>query len=153
MGAENVDETIDAIEKLIETCRDGQAGYLEAAEHAKNHDLRSFFSQQALERAKFAGELENEARHLGEANPDRKPSMASTLHRAWIDLKTKLGAGDASILESVESGEHNARNHYHAALQAGLPHNVQEIVERQAESVFAAHDQIRTLQGVYKRAA
>jgi uncharacterized protein (TIGR02284 family) len=79
--------------------------------------------------------------------------MASTLHRAWIDLKTKFGGGDDSILESVESGEHNARNHYHEALQAGLPRNVQEIVERQAESVFAAHDQIRTLQGVYKRAA
>jgi uncharacterized protein (TIGR02284 family) len=153
MCAEMVDNTIDVIEKLIETCRDGQAGYLEAAEHARNHELRAFFSQQGLERAKFAGELESEARHLGEADPERKPSVASTLHRAWIDLKHKLGAGDESILESVESGEHNARNHYHEALRAGLPRNLQEIVERQAESVFAAHDQVRTLQGVYKRAA
>jgi uncharacterized protein (TIGR02284 family) len=148
-----VDNTIDVIEKLIETCRDGQAGYLEAAEHTRNSALRTFFAQQGLERAKFAGELESVARHLGEADPSRKPSVASTLHRAWIDLKHRLGAGDESILVSVESGEHNARNHYHEALQAGLPRDVQDIVERQAESVFAAHDQVRTLQAVYKSAA
>jgi uncharacterized protein (TIGR02284 family) len=153
MSAEKLDDTLDVIEKLIETCRDGQAGYLEAAEHSRNHELRAFFSQQALERAKFAGELETEARHLVEADPGRKPSMASTLHRAWIDLKHKLGAGDPSILESVEAGESVAREHYRDALKAGLPRAVQEIVERQAESVFAAHEQVRTLQGVYKRAA
>jgi uncharacterized protein (TIGR02284 family) len=148
-----VDNTIDVIEKLIETCRDGQAGYLEAAEHTRNAELRMFFSHQALERAKFAGELEGAARHLGEADPGRTPSFASTLHRAWIDLKHRLGAGDSGILQSVESGEHNARNNYHEALQAGLPHDVQAIVEVQAESVFAAHDQVRTLQDMYKSAA
>jgi len=153
MSADKANETLDVIEKLIETCRDGQAGYLEAAENARNHELRAFFSQRALERAKFAGELETEARLLGEADPERKPSMASTLHRAWIDLKLKMGGGDASILESVETGERNAKSHYHEALQAGLPQDVQAIVERQAESVFSAHDQIRTLQGVYKSAA
>ncbi len=148
-----VDNTINVIEKLIETCRDGQAGYLEAAEHTRNSELRMFFSQQALERAKFAGELESAARHLGEADPGRKPSVAGTLHRAWIDLKHRLGGGDDSVLVSVESGEHNARNHYREALRAGLPRDVQDIVERQAESVFAAHDQVRTLQNMYKSAA
>lgn len=150
MSAEKVNETIDVIEKLIETCREGQAGYLEAAELAKNHELRAFFSQRALERAKFAGELENEARHLGESDPGRKPSVVSSLHRAWIDLKHKLGGGDASILESVEGGEQKATDIYEEALQADLPSDVRAIVERQAESVYAAHDQVRTLRGVYR---
>lgn len=153
MGAEMVEDTIDVIGKLIETCRDGQAGYLEAAEHTRNSALRAFFSQQGLQRAKFAGELENAARRLGEADPDRKPSMAGTLHRAWIDLKHKLGAGDDSILISVESGERNAKSHYEEALKASLPRDVQEIVARQAESVFAAYDQVCTLEAVYKNAA
>jgi uncharacterized protein (TIGR02284 family) len=153
MSAEKVNDTLNVIEQLIETCRDGQAGYLEAAEYAHNHELRAFFSQQALERAKFAGELESEARHLGESDPSRKSSMAGSLHRAWIDLKHRLGGGDASILESVGVGENIAREHYQDALKAGLPSDLQEIVERQAESVFGAHDQVRTLQGVYKKAA
>lgn len=146
------EDTLDMIAKLIETCRDGQAGYLEAAELARNHVLREFFSQQALERAKFAAALEHIAQHLGEANPSRGPSFANKMHRAWIGLKFKLGGGDASVLESVEVGENNAQSHYLQALHAGLPPDVRNAVEEQADSVSAALDQVRALCGVYKGA-
>jgi uncharacterized protein (TIGR02284 family) len=146
-------DTLDHIDKLIETCRDGQEGYREAAEHTKDPDLRKFFDLQSLERARFAGELENIARRLGESNPNRRPSMANKLHRAWINLKEKLGAGDASILESVEAGEDKARNTYQEVLQSGLPADVFAIVEQQAQFVFAAHDRVRTLRDEYKKAA
>lgn len=148
-----VDNTIEMIGKLIETCRDGQAGFLEAAEHTRNAELRAYFSRQGLERAKFAAELESVARRLGEAEPGGSPSVAGKLHRAWIDLKHKMGGGDACILESVEFGQRIARNRYREALQAGLPLNVLAIVERQAESVFDAHDQVRTLEDMYRSAA
>jgi uncharacterized protein (TIGR02284 family) len=147
------DDSLDIIAKLIETCRDGQAGYLEAAELARNHALRGFFSNRAMERARFAAELEHIAIRLGEADPSRGPSLANQLHRAWIDLKNRLGGGDASVLESVEVGESNAQHHYRAALQAGLPPEMHRVVEEQAESISAALDQIRTLRDVYKRAA
>ncbi len=90
---------------------------------------------------------------LARPTPAANPAWPDKLHRAWIDLKHRLGGGDASVLVSVESGEHNARNHYREALRAGLPRDVQDIVERQAESVFAAHDQVRTLQHMYQSAA
>ncbi len=147
------EHTLDIIEKLIETCRDGQLGYRDAAEHAQNADLKEFFSRQSLERAKFSGELESIARQLGEADPDRSPSMANKLHRAWFDLKQKFGGGDESILESVESGEDNAKNHYQEALRADLPLDIHSIVETQAHSVLAAHDRVRALRDAYKRAA
>ncbi len=146
-------ETIDVIDQLIETCRDGQEGYRDAAEHAKNDDLKEFFYRQSLERAKFAGELESVAQHLGEADPDRSPSIASKMHRAWFDLKQKLGAGDLSILESVEAGEDNAKKHYQEALRADLPADVRDIVETQAHSVLDAHDRVRDLEDQYRRAA
>jgi uncharacterized protein (TIGR02284 family) len=79
--------------------------------------------------------------------------MANKLHRAWVDLKEKLGAGDASILESVEAGEDNAKKNYQDALNSNLPQNVQSIVERQARSVLAAHDRVRSLRDAYKKAA
>ena len=118
MSAAMADDSLDIIAKLIETCRDGQAGYLEAAELARNHALRGLFSKQAMERARFAAELEHIAIRLGDADPSRGPSFANQLHRAWIDLKHRLGGGDASVLESVELGESNAQQHYQAALQA-----------------------------------
>jgi uncharacterized protein (TIGR02284 family) len=153
MSAEIADKNVELIKKLIETCRDGQAGYLEAAEHARNADLRAFFSQQAMERARFAAELGSAARRLGEADPSQGPSIASKMHRAWIDLKYKLGGRDAGVLSSVESGEHIAKEHYLEALRAGLPPEVQTILERQAESVFAAYDQVCSLHSVYTKAA
>ncbi len=85
--------------------------------------------------------------------PVAGPSIASKMHRAWIDLKYKLGGRDAGVLDSVEAGEHNAKNHYLEALQADLPPEVQTIVERQAESVFAAYDQVRSLRDMFGSAA
>jgi len=147
------EDTIDILDTLIETCRDGQAGYRDAAEHTQNSELRDLFNRQSLERAKFAGELENVALRLGESDPDRSPSIANKLHRAWFDLKQKLGGGDASILESVESGEDNAKKHYQEALRAELPMDVRAIVETQAQSILAAHDRIRVLRDQFKKAA
>jgi uncharacterized protein (TIGR02284 family) len=147
------DQTIDVIERLIETCRDGQEGYRDAAAHTQTPELKDFFNRQSLQRAKFAGELESVALRLGESDPDRSSSMASKLHRAWFDLKQKFGGGDLSILESVEAGEDHAKKHYQEALRADLPIDLHEIVDIQAHSVFAAHDQVRSLRDSLKRAA
>lgn len=145
--------TLEMIDKLIGTCRDGQEGYRDAAENTKTPELKELFNRQSLERARFAGELENVAQHLGESDPDRGTSMANKLRRAWIDLKHTLGAGDASILDSVEAGEDSAKKAYQEALQAALPSDVHAIVERQSVSIFAAHDRVRALRDTYKRVA
>jgi uncharacterized protein (TIGR02284 family) len=153
MSTEMADDTIEIIDKLIETCRDGQEGYRDAAEHTQTPDLKEFLNQQSLERAKFAGELESVAQRLGESDPDRGSSITGKLHRAWFDLKQKFGGGDVSILESVEAGEDTAKKSYQEALRADLPLDVHTIIERQAHSVLAAHDQVRSLRDAHKRAA
>jgi uncharacterized protein (TIGR02284 family) len=153
MSTEMADEEMDVIKKLIETCRDAQAGYLEAAEHVRSSALRAFFSRQSIERAKFAAELESVARRRGETEPDQSPSIANKIHRAWIDLKTKFGGGDASVIESVEFEERSAKDHYLEALSVGLPLDLQTVLERQAESVVGAYEQVCTLRKVYRQAA
>jgi uncharacterized protein (TIGR02284 family) len=147
------ENTIHVLETLIETCRDGQAGYRDAAEHTQDAVLKEFFLNQSLERSQFAGELESEAQHLGESDPERGPSISNKLHRAWFDLKQKLGGGEVSVLESVEAGEDSAKKHYQEALRANLPLDIKTIVERQAQRVFAVHDRVRTLRDQYKKAA
>lgn len=143
----------DILQDLIETARDGQEGYREASEHVKDPEVRSFFLEQSLERARFAGELEDLLREFGESNPDRSGSAAGALHRKWIDAKSALGGGDRTILESVEQGEDSAKNAYEKALSASLPSNVLEVVRRQAESVRAAHDHVKMLRDRLKKAA
>ncbi len=134
---------LDVVEKLIETCKDGENGYRDAAEHVKRADLKTFFPTKSLERAKFAGELQAELPRLGEHGKKDSGSVTAALHRAWIDTKASLGGGDKTILESVERGEDSAKEAYQEAINSSLPGNVAEIVRRQAASVKNAHDQIR----------
>lgn len=146
------DEVIDVVEKLIETCRDGQNGFRDAAEHTKDPQLRAFFNEQSLERARFAGELEDTAIHLGKRDPDRKGTVAGAMHRAWFDLKANLGAGDDSILSSAEAGEDSAKKTYEEALNKNLPEDLKGIIRQQAQSIFATHDKVKMLRDQRKAA-
>ena len=147
------DEVISTLEKLIETCRDGQNGYRDAAEHLKNQEVRTWFNQQSLERGQFAGELEAQVQRLGKHDPDRKGSVSGALHRKWFDLKEKVTHSDESVLSEVERGEDNAKHNYEDALKVELPADVRSIVERQAQSVFIAHDRAKILRDQFKNAA
>jgi uncharacterized protein (TIGR02284 family) len=144
---------VDVLEDLIETCKDGQKGYQDAASHAKRSALKTFFNEQSLERARFAGELQEERIRLGKTDKKDSGSVSATLHRAWIDTKVSMGAGDKAILESVEAGEDNAKQAYQKAVTADLPENLAQIVRRQAASVQKAHDQVKILRDAAKAAA
>jgi uncharacterized protein (TIGR02284 family) len=143
---------ISVVENLIETDRDGEKGYRDAAEHAKRADLKSYFHEQSAERQRFAQELQTELSKLGKPDKKVSPSAGGAMHRAWIDTKVALGGGDKTILESVEAGEDNAKDTYSKALSGTLPESLKEIVRRQAASVGRAHDKVRTLRDEAKAA-
>ena len=149
----NQNDAISVVESLIETSKDGQKGYQDAAEHVKRPDLKSYFNQQSVERGRFAQELHAELAKLGK--PDKKVSGSATgaMHRAWLDTKAALGGGDKTILESVEAGEDNAKDTYKKALTGALPGSLLEIVRRQAGSVQQAHDKVKMLRDQAKAAA
>jgi len=147
------DDTISTLEHLIETCRDGQNGYRDAAEHIKNPEIRNWFNQQSLERGQFAGELEAEVQRLGKHDPDRKGSVSGAIHRKWFELKEKLGGSDESVLAEVERGEDTAKEAYEDALKEDLPGDVRSIVARQAQNVLIAHDRAKLLRDQFKNAA
>ena len=136
---------IAVIEELAEICKDGEKGYKDAAEHVKRSDLKSFFTTQSSERGRFAHELQTVLMKLGKTEKKESGTVAGALHRAWIDTKVGLGAGDKSILESVEKGEDEARDAYREAIGSPLPPEAADVVSRQARSIQAAHDQVKTL--------
>jgi uncharacterized protein (TIGR02284 family) len=144
---------ISVVENLIETCKDGQKGYQDAAQHVKRSDLKTYFNEESLERSRFAGELEAELVRLGKPDKKVSGSASAAMHRAWIDTKVALGGGDKTILESVEKGEDDAKDTYNKALSGSLPGNLMEIVRRQAASVQQAHDKVKMLRDTAKAAA
>src|SRR5215813_11456647 len=136
---------LDVLHELIETCRDGETGYAHAASIVSDPEVKSYFTEQSQERHLLIGELQQLAQRGGEPRPDASGSVAGTLHRAWFEAKVDIGLGDQSVLNSVESGEDAAKRAYQKALGSTLPGPVQAVIERQAESVFDAHDHVRDM--------
>ena len=146
-------EIISTINDLIETLKDGQKGFREASEAVKDTQLKSLFSEFSLQRAKFAGELQNEAISLGDHNPANMSSTAGAMHRAWINLKSAITSqDDHAILAECERGEDSAVNEFKKALEeTELSSPIREIVSRQYADVKRAHDRIRELRDAAKK--
>jgi len=140
------DDAISTLNNLIETCKDGQNGFQTAADGVKNTELKTLFNTYAQQRAKFAGDLQSEVRRLG-GDPEKSGSVAATLHRGWINIKsTVTGEDESAVLAECERGEDSAVSNYQDALAANLPANVQDVVQRQLTQIKDAHDRIRSLE-------
>jgi len=147
------DKTMSVLQDLLERCKDGQRGYKEAAEHVKDPSIKSFFNEQSIQRGQFAAELENESHRLGKRDVDRSSSVAGAIHRAIMDLKSAITKGDKAILEEVERGEDAAKKAYQDALNEALPSDLLSVIRSQAQSVFSAHDYVKSLRDSIGRAA
>src|SRR5688572_20263365 len=139
------DDVISTINGLIETCKDGQDGFKEAAEGVERSDLKSLFYEFSQQRSQFAGELQELVRTLG-GDPEKSGSVAAALHRGWINIKSAVtGKDEGAILNECERGEDSAKNAYKSALEEPLPANVIETVQTQYVAVQAAHDRVKAL--------
>ena len=147
------DNIISTLNNLIETCKDGQEGFRQAAEGVKNSELKTLFGAYSTQRAQFAGELQNEVLRLG-GDPEKSSSTAGALHRGWINLKSALtGEDEGAVISECERGEDSAVRNYEDALEDDLPGDIHAVVERQFAEVKAAHDRIRSLERATGRGA
>ena len=142
----NYDNVISTLNNLIETCKDGQEGFRQAAEGVKNSELQTLFNTYAQQRAQFAAELQNEVLHLG-GEPEKSGSTIGALHHGWINIKSALTGGDESaVISECERGEDSSVRRYEDALKGELPNDIRALVERQFAQVKEAHDRIRALE-------
>src|SRR3954468_19654901 len=140
-------ETISTINDLIETLKDGQEGFRQAAEAVEDPELKSLFHEYSLQRSRFAGELQSEALRLGETRPEDSSSAAGAMHRTWINLKSAIAKRDNhAILAECERGEDSAVKEYKEAMEdEDLTAPVREIISRQYTEVKTAHDRVKQL--------
>lgn len=135
--------SFEGLLNLIQTCRDGQSGYLHAAANVKDPALKTFFEEQSRERARFAAELTAEAEKLGKVESNRFGTVAGMMHRAWFTMKADFVGADQGILIAVVQGEDRAEKHYEYALASPLPEDIHRMVSNQRDSVKAAHNRVR----------
>ena len=144
-------EVISTLNGLIETCRDGEQGFREAAENLRDRNVKDLFAEFASERARFAEELKDQVQRLG-GTPEEGGSTSGAVHRGWMNVKEAVtGRDDKAIISEAERGEDVAVERYREALREPLPATVESVVSRQFEHVRQAHDRVRDLERQYER--
>jgi uncharacterized protein (TIGR02284 family) len=143
------DEIISTLNELIETCKDGQEGFKQAAEGVERSDLKSLFFEFSQQRSHFAGELQSIVQTLGD-EPTTSGSTAGALHRGWINIKSAVtGKDEKAVLNECERGEDSAKNTYKDALEEALPSYIADVIRTQYESIKMAHDRVKALRDSY----
>ena len=142
----------EILDNLIETLKDGQEGFKQAAESVKNLQLKSLFHEYSRQRAQFVVELRSKAQSPDERESEMSGSAAGALHRGWINLKSALSRGDEhAILAECERGEDSAVREFEEAMHDGLTSPLQEIVSRQFSEIKSAHDRVKHLRDAAKK--
>ncbi len=132
------------LNQLIETCTDGARGFRSAAEHVKDPGLKTTFLTIAAQREQFAADLLPHAQRLGGAATS-DGTTAATVHRAWIDIKSKLRHDDGAILAEAVRGDGVTLQVFEDAVVGLLPPDTRELVERQYADVTTGHARILAL--------
>ena len=145
-------DIVSTINDLIITLKDGQQGFKEAAEGVADAQLKSVFNEYSQQRSRFAAELQNEARRLGESEPEESSSTAGAMHRTWINLKSAIATKqDHAVLAEYERGEDSAVKEYNDAFKESLSPTVRGIIEHQYKEIKAAHDLVKGLRDAAKK--
>src|ERR687886_1298407 len=116
-----------------------------AAEAVKSGEAKAVFSTRVKLIERAAAELQAEVRRLG-GDPEKRGSVAGSLHRGWMNLKSAVtGKDDEAIIAECERGEETAVQSYEDALEKDLPADVRAIVERQYRGTLQNLDKVRAL--------
>jgi uncharacterized protein (TIGR02284 family) len=142
-----IEDTISHLNSLIQTCRNGELGYAEAARHVEDSRIGTVLEGYSKERAGFVRALQAEVKKLG-GTPAESGTIGAVLHRGWLELKAVATAGDAgAILAACETGEDSAWTHYKHVIDSDISGESRAIVDKQWEKVKEAVAHLQHLQG------
>ena len=147
------DKIVTLLNELVETSKNGEKGFLAAADDTKNPELKALFQRRAADCGAGATELQTAVTQLG-GKPETSGTVAGAVHRGWLNLKAAVaGRTDLAILEECEKGEDVAKKDYGDALKETLPENIRALIQKQYDGVLKNHDQIRDLRNKYRAEA
>lgn len=135
---------ISVLNALVDVCRNGEEGYLEAARLVRDTHLRAVFSDFSQQREQFATQLQYQIARLGGV-PEGRGTLSGALHRRWIDLRSATGR-ELAVISECERGERHALRAYEDAISQRLPPEVREVIQQQHLQVKAALDVLVGLQ-------
>jgi uncharacterized protein (TIGR02284 family) len=138
------DETIATLRDLIHANIESRDSFNRAAERIDDASLAAMFQELALERNDQVSEL----RTLLAANfvePPTNGTVKAAAKRAWMDLKTALGAGASAMLAEAERCENLIKKSYEDALRDHGDGAAADVLQQHCAAVRSSHDRLREL--------
>lgn len=124
-------DTINLLNRLIITTKNGQNSLRAAAEEAHHTALKEALYGDAAFFGAAAEELQDAVRKLG-GEPRELGSFDNTLHRTWMHLKlTALGRDESVLLDTIEPDEAEVEARYAEAVDEDMPEEVHAVLVRQ----------------------
>ena len=133
-------ETLENIAKklnaLLESTYDAEKRFGKAAEDCEARSLALWFNERALDRRRFAKELQWEINVLGEEYKDNG-TVKGDVQRTWMDIKTWFtGDDDEAMLNEVIKGESAALDQYRDVLEdREIPASISAMVAAQMAQI------------------
>lgn len=131
------------MQSLIDVLIDSQENFQQIGDELKDETLKRYFLAESLKRAEFRGEIESVLHREGVHDIKEGGTTAGTVHRAWADLKSRLGGGDHTLLATAEQGEDAAKEAYEKAMDTYLPLPIRQLLTSQAAHIQMSHDYVK----------
>jgi uncharacterized protein (TIGR02284 family) len=143
-------ETIgNKLNALLEKNQDAEKGFMKAAEHTKNQNLKAYFESKSKERNTFSSALKSEIMAYGQKS-GTDGSTTGDLHRAWMDIKALFAVhNDEAMLEAAITGEKASLEEYQDVVtEANLPPSTRALLTQQMNKIKTGLDTIKHLEDV-----
>ena len=138
-------QVVDVLNELIETAKDGEAGYAWCADHCTAAALRGLCVRRAAEASAAARELQELVLAHG-GRPEDQGTVAGALRRGWVTvLSGQQASDDLQMLGASVRASDSALERYRAALRKDLPLTVLAVVQRQSEVEQRGHDDLQQM--------
>jgi uncharacterized protein (TIGR02284 family) len=144
---ENIKETIEVLNDLIQIINDRIVGYEMAIRQTSTEDtdLKILYASMIAEGHRMKIALATEVQSLG-AEIEQGTTTLGKIYRAWMDVKAMFAGHDRqTVLANCESGEQAVQRAYRMALNRDLPTYIRELLTRQQEALYASMGEIRSM--------
>jgi len=140
-----IPQTEDAVNNVLEACRDAEYGFATAADAIRhNENLKKELMEYSRERSHFVAELAAAMQENG-WTPRQHGSASGLIHRGWLKLmKIRPDGNERAVLSACASGEESAVQAY-AEAAAPLPTRLADLIATQYPVVKLTHSRIRNL--------
>jgi uncharacterized protein (TIGR02284 family) len=146
-------DALDALNALIEACKDGEFCSRIGAEQARSVTLRNALVARADEYRSAADRLRAHVLHLG-ATPEDGGSTAGAMRRGWMAIRGRLSAlDDEAILQDCDHEEDSTRAAFRETLDRALSEPTRGLVADLQARARASHAPLRRLRQALDMAA